>query len=144
MFWVVQGGSLNKNIQLMSVFLKAYCCVLCFWYHTLMTFLMMMSFVILPSVLMILLSTLSVIKSQIRDNNQAWPLNCNWVWKTLWTVAGSGLLISLLQKFNLFHLTSQKTVVLLMWKLMDPIFKMLSFRMLGLSSYWGLSHCFYW
>ena len=144
MFWDVQGGSLNKNIQLMSVFLKAYYYVLCFWYHTLMAFLMKMFFVILLSMQMILLSTLSVTRLQIGGNNQGWPLNCNRVWKTLWTGAGSGLLISLLQKFNLFHLTGQKTVVLLMWKLMGLIFKMLSFRMLGLSSYWGLLHCFYW
>ena len=50
-------GSLNKNIQLMLEFLKAKFCVLHFSYYTLMTFMMMLS-VILISLLIILLSTL--------------------------------------------------------------------------------------
>ena len=36
----------------------------------------------------------------------------------LWTRAGSGLLISMLEKFNWFHLISLIVLVLLMWKLM--------------------------
>ena len=38
------------------------------------------------------------------------------VWKTLWTWAGSGLLISMLQKLNLLCLTGPITLVLLIWK----------------------------
>ena len=53
-FWM---GSLHKNIQLMLEFLKAPLLVLHFTYYTLMTFLMMLS-VLLMSMLMILLSTL--------------------------------------------------------------------------------------
>ena len=56
-FWM---ESLHKNIQLMQDFLKAPFLVLHFSYYTLMTFLMMLS-AILPSMLMILLSILSVI-----------------------------------------------------------------------------------
>ena len=55
-------GSLNKNIQLTLVFLKAPFMLLNFSYYSLMTFLMMLS-VILVS--MLILSTVSV----------NWPLN---------------------------------------------------------------------
>ena len=68
-----------------------------------MTFLMVLS-VILLSMLMILLSTLNVIRHLICGNNQNWLLNLNLTYKTLWTGAGSGLLISMLEKLNLFRL----------------------------------------
>ena len=64
-FWM---GSLHKNIQLMLEFLKAPFLVLHFSYYTLMTFLVMLS-VILLSMLMIRLSILSVIKHLIYGNN---------------------------------------------------------------------------
>ena len=57
-FWM---ESLHKNIQLMLEFLKAPFLVLHFSYYTLITFLMMLS-VILLSILMILLTTLNVIR----------------------------------------------------------------------------------
>ena len=57
-FWV---ESFHKNIQLMLEFLKAPFLILYFSYSTLMTFLMMIS-VILLSMLMVLLFTLSVIR----------------------------------------------------------------------------------
>ena len=60
--------SASVNIQLMLGFLKALCLVLHFSYYTLMAFLMML-FVILQSMLMILLSTLSVIRQLICENN---------------------------------------------------------------------------
>ena len=56
--------SLHKNIHLMLDFLKTPFLVLHFSYYTLMTFLMMLS-VILLSMLMILLSTLSVATTRI-------------------------------------------------------------------------------
>ena len=52
----------------------------------------------------ILLSTLSVIRHLICGNNQNWLLNLNLIYKTLWTGVGSELLISMLEKFNQFHL----------------------------------------
>ena len=64
-FWM---GSLHKNIQLMLEFLKAPFLVLHFSNYTLMTFLTMLS-VILLSMLMILLSTLIVIRHLICGNN---------------------------------------------------------------------------
>ena len=64
-FWM---GSLHKNIQLMLEFLKAPFLVLHFSSYTLMTFLMMLS-VILIYMLMILLSTLSVIRHLICSTN---------------------------------------------------------------------------
>ena len=65
LFWM---ENLHKNIQLMLVFLKGLFLVLHFSYYTLMTFLMMLS-VILLSMLMILLSTLNVIRHLICGNN---------------------------------------------------------------------------
>ena len=64
-FWM---GSRHKNIQLMLDFFYALFLVLRFSHYTLMTFLMMLS-VILLSVLMILLSTVSVIRHLIYGNN---------------------------------------------------------------------------
>ena len=65
---VFLDGNLHKNIQLMLVFLKGLFLVLHFSYYTLMTFLMMLS-VILLSMLMILLSTLNAIRHLIYGNN---------------------------------------------------------------------------
>ena len=65
LFWM---GSLHKNIQLMLEFLKTPFLVLHFSYYTLMTYLMMLS-VILLSLLMILPSVLSVIRHLICGNN---------------------------------------------------------------------------
>ena len=63
-FWM---ESLHKNIQFMLEFLKAPFLVLHFSYDILMTFLMMLS-VILLSMMKILLSILSVIRHQFCDN----------------------------------------------------------------------------
>ena len=84
---------------------------------TLMTFLTMLS-VILLSMLMILLSILSVIRHQICGNNLNWLQNFNLIYETLWTGVRSGLLISMLGKLSLFHLTGLITMVLLMGKWM--------------------------
>ena len=92
-------GNLHKNIQLMLEFLKGLFLVLHFSYYTLVTFLMMLS-VILVSMLMILLSTLNVIRHLICGNNVNWLLNLNLIYETLWTEARSGLLISMLKKLN--------------------------------------------
>ena len=62
------------------------------------------------SMMMILLST---------TLNKSWLLNLNLICQTLWIGAGSGLLISMLEKLNLFLLTGLTTLVLLMWKWMD-------------------------
>ena len=72
-FWM---ESLHKNIQLIMVLLKALFLVQHYSYNELIKFPMMLS-VILPSLLMILLSTLSVIKHLICGNNQSWLLNLN-------------------------------------------------------------------
>ena len=68
-------------------------------YYTLMTFLMMLS-IILLSMLMILLSTLNAMRHLISGNNWNWPLNLNLTYETPWTGAGSGLLIPMLVKLN--------------------------------------------
>ena len=110
--WLLMRN-LHNNIQLMLEFLKGPFLVLHFSYYTLMTFLMMLS-VILLSMLMILLSILSVIRHLICGNNLNWLLNLNLIYETLWTGAGSDLLISMLERLNWFHLTSLITLVLLM------------------------------
>ena len=109
-FWMV---SLNKNIQLMLEFLEVLFLVLHFSYYTLMTFLMILS-VILLFMLVILISILSVIRHLICDVNLNWLQNLNLIYKTLWSGARSGLLISMPGKVNLFHLTGLIALVLLM------------------------------
>ena len=100
-FWI---GSLHKNIQLILEFLKASFLVLHFSYYTLMTFLMMLS-VILLSMLMIQLSILSVIRHLICSNNLNCLLNLNLIYETLRTGARQDLLISILGKLSWFRLT---------------------------------------
>ena len=78
-FWM---KSYHKNIQLMLVFLKAPFLILYFSYYILMTFLMMLS-VILLSMLMILLCILSVIRHLICGNNLNEHLNLNLIYETL-------------------------------------------------------------
>ena len=80
---------------------------------TTLSFLMILS-VILLSMLMILLSTLSVIRHLICDNNSSWPLDLNLIYDTLWTRAGSGLLISKMEDLNLLCLNGPVKLVLLM------------------------------
>ena len=92
-------GSLDKNIQLMVEFLKAPPLVLHFSYYTLMTFLMLS--VILLSMLMRILSTL-IRSDLICSNNLNWLMNLSLINKTLWTRAGRGLLISMLEKLDWF------------------------------------------
>ena len=99
----------------MLEFLKAPFLVPHFSYYILMTFPMMLS-VILLSMLMILLSILSVIRHLICGNNLNWLPNLNLIYETLWTGTESGLLISVLEKFNWFQLTDLITLVLLMLK----------------------------
>ena len=106
-------ASLYKNIQFMLEFFKAPFLVLHFFYYTLMTFLMMLSDILL-SMLMILHSILSVIRHLICVSNLNQPLNLSLIYETLWTGARSGLLISMLRKLNWFCLTSLITLVLLM------------------------------
>ena len=48
--------------------------------------------------LMIPLFILSAIRHLICGNNWSWLLNLNLIYETLWTGAGSGLLISMLKK----------------------------------------------
>ena len=66
-----------------------------------MTFLMMLSLILL-FMLMILLSNLNVIRHLISGNKLNRLLDFNLIYKTLWTGVGSGLLISMLEKFSWF------------------------------------------
>ena len=76
-FWM---GSLHNIIQLMLQFLNGPFFILNFSYHKLMTFLMILSVILM---LMILLSTLDVIRHLICGNNQNWLLNLNLFFDTL-------------------------------------------------------------
>ena len=93
-------GCLHKNIQLMLEFFKAPFLIQHFSYYVLMTSLMTLS-VILLSMLMKLLFALSVMWDLICGNNYGWLLNLNLIYETLWTGAGSRLLISIGEKPNL-------------------------------------------
>ena len=88
--------------------------------------------VILIPMLMILLSTLNVIRHLICGNNQNSLLNLNLISDTLCTGAGSGLLISMLDKLDWFRLTSLITLMLLMVKWMG-----LFLRKNHLLRWWG-------
>ena len=94
-------ASIHKNVQLMLEFLKFPFLVQRFSYYTLMTFLMIL-FVTFLSKLMMLLSTLSVIRHLICGSNYNWFLNLNLLYKTLRTRAGSGLLVSKLENLTSF------------------------------------------
>ena len=118
-FWM---GRPHKNILLMLKFLKAPFLGLSFSCYVLFIFLIMLS-VILESMLIILLSTLTGIRHLICSNNQNWLLNLNLIYETLWTGAGSGLLLSMLQKLTCFCLMNLITLVLLMWKWMGPFLR---------------------
>ena len=69
--------------------------------------------------LMILLTTLSLMRHVICDNNRNWLLVLNLISETLWTGAESGLLMPMLERVELFRLTGLITQVLLMLQLMD-------------------------
>ena len=86
-----------------------------FSYYKLMTFLMMLS-VVLLYMLMILLSVLSVIRHLICGNNWNWLLNLNLISETLLSGAERRLLISMLGKLNWFCLNGLITLVLFMQK----------------------------
>ena len=125
-FWM---GSLLKNIQLLLEFLKVSFLVLHFSCYTLMTFLMMIS-VILLFMVMILLSILSVVRHLISGNNFNWFLNLNQIYETLRTRARSGLfsagktqLVSLDQSNNTGYIDVK----------MDGSEEKSSFKMLGLT-----------
>ena len=98
-------GSLHKNIQLMLEFPKAPFLVLNFSYYTLMTFLTMLSVILLP-MLMILLSILCVIRHLICGNNLNWLLNLNLIYEALLAGVRSGFLTSMWGKLSWFCLSS--------------------------------------
>ena len=139
LFSVIDGfewfcmGSIRKNIQLTLVFLKAPFWVLHFPFCMAITFLMKLS-IILLSMLMMLLSTSSVIRHLICGNNNIWLLNLNMTCVTLWTGAGSDLLISVLEKLSLFLLTGLTTGAIDMKMDGSVVGGKSYFKMLGLSS----------
>ena len=112
-FQVVLDGKSSQDILLMLEFLKAPFLVPLFSCYILMTFLTMLS-VILLSMLMIVLSILSVVKHRICGNNLNWLLNLNLVYEKLWTGGRSALSISMLGRLSWFRLTGLITMVLLM------------------------------
>ena len=122
-FWM---EILHKKIQLIWEFLKAPFLVLHFSYYTLMPFLMILS-VILPSMLMILLSFLSVIGHLICGSNLNWLQSLNLICETRWTWRRSGSLVLMLGKPSWFHLTGLIIVVLLKWKWMGLFLKKIIF-----------------
>ena len=67
-------------------------------------------------------------------NNYSCPLNFNLIYETLWTGAGSGLLISMLGLLTLFCLTNLITMFLVDMKMNGFVLEeKSSFNMLGLS-----------
>ena len=125
--------SLHKNIQLMQEFLEAPFLILHFSYYTLMTFVMMLS-VILLSMLMILLSILGVIGLLICGNNLNWLLNLNLIYETQWT--GKWLVEFNAGKTQLVSFDRSNNNGSIDVKMGGPILEeKSSFKMLGLT--WG-------
>ena len=83
-FWM---ESLHRSIRLVLEFLKGPFLVLYFSCCILMTFLMVLS-VVLVSMLMILLSILGVIRHLICGSSFSWLLNLNLIYEALWTGVG--------------------------------------------------------
>ena len=88
-FRVVLDGNSSQEYPVNWEFLKTPFFVLHFSCYTLMTFLIMLS-VILLSMLMILLSILSVVRHLIPGNDLNWLLNLNLIYETQWTGVRSG------------------------------------------------------
>ena len=99
------------NVQVVLEFLKAPFLALHISYYTLMTFLMILSAILL-SMLIVLRSTLSLIRHLTCGNTCNWLLNLNLIYETLRTGSGKGLLILVLEKLNFLPLTGLKTLVL--------------------------------
>ena len=111
-FWM---GIPCISIPLITVFYKFPFLVLRCTLYTLLIFLMMLSVILLC--MLLLCSTLIAMKLLIFDNNYGRLLNMKLTCETVWTVctgAGSALLISVLEKLSLCHLTIRVAVVLLM------------------------------
>lgn len=72
----------------------------------------MMLSLLLLSMVMILLSTLVVIRLLIRGNSQSWFINLNLTYKTPCAGLEKGLLVSVLAKLNLLLFMTQTIVVL--------------------------------
>ena len=109
-FWMRR---LHKNTQLMLEFLKPPSLILHFSYYTPMTFLIILS-VILLFIMMKPLSPLSEIRilHLICGSNESWLLNLNLSNKTS-TGVRSSLFISMLDKLTLLHLSDLIFLVLL-------------------------------
>ena len=116
----------------MLEFLKAPFLVLHFSCYTLMIFLMLS--VILPSMLMMLLSILNVIRYLICGNNLNWLLNLNLLYETMWTGVRSGLLISMLGKLSRFFFDRFNNNCFIAVKMDESVLEeKSSFKMLGLT-----------
>ena len=109
----------SNSIRSMLEFLKGLFLVLHVSYYTLMIFLMKLS-VILVSMLMMLFSTLSVIKPLAFHYSQNWLLNLNLNYGTLQTGARRVLLIGALTLSLLLKFTP--TVLIRFMKILYPKF----------------------
>ena len=111
----------------MLEFFKAPFLVLPFSCYTLMTFVTMLSVILLS---MLMIYPLFVVWSGIWSVATTWI--GFWIWSMRhWTGVRSGLLISILGKLSWFRLTVLTTMILLMWKGMG-LWGKSSFKMLGL------------
>ena len=114
-----------------------------FWFPVWFWVFLMMLSVILLSMLTVLLSVLSVIGQLICGKNQNWLLNLILIYLALWTGAGSGLFILMLEKLNGFYLAGVIRPVLLMRKWVGLFLRknlLLRFFLLSLLNWICCSH----
>ena len=129
-FWM---GNLHEIIQLMLEFLKGPFLVLHFSYYTLITFLMMLS-VIFVSMLMILLSTLNVIRHLVCGNKLELTSELESDLQDIVDCGRKWLVDFNAGKIQLVSFDPSKTLVLLMWKWRGLLSRTKSsFKMLGLT-----------
>ena len=125
-------GRLHTNNKLLLDILQAPFLVLHFSYYTLMTLLMMLP-VLLLSILMILVSSLSVIRHLICGSNNGWLLNLNLTFGNLWGCGRSCFQISVLGKKLVSFERSNNTGATDMKVDESVLEEKLSLKMLGLT-----------
>ena len=120
----------------MLEFLKAPFLVPHFSYYTLMTFLTILSLILVTAC-----NHHLICSNSIWYGATTWIGFWTWIWstKTLWTGQRIGLLTSMLGKLNCFPLTNLKTLNLLIWKWMG-----LFLRQSHLLRCWGWSSLLNW
>ena len=119
-FWM---GILHKNIQFMLEFLKALFLDLHFSYYTLVTFLVMLSVILLSMLMILLCSKCDQVSGLWQQLELAFELESDWSTRHCRKWQESGFLILMMEKPNWFRVTGLITLVLFIWKWMGQFLR---------------------